>query len=307
MFTECIIQDTDSALLFNQLTFRTYRNHLETISINENIIAIGASVQSQPVALILVEINEHRLAKILSIFVKPAYRNQGIGTSLLARLEHQLHLKECQSVKVVYITDEQNTIALESLLSKFHWTKPTSRMLVCKTNIYRVAQAPWMKLSKLPSAYEILPWVKITSKERIALQKQENNWIAKDANPFNHETDLEPLNSLGLRYKGQVVGWMICHRLSEDTIRYTCGYVRPDLQKMGRFIPLLVRAIRLQTEAKIPRGTWTTAFFHASFADFVQKHMQPYLDSLEQSKESYKLLSPQKLSDSNQINIFQTQ
>jgi GNAT superfamily N-acetyltransferase len=295
MFFLYNLKNCGSSFIYKSLTFPIYHNLLETLSTRENIIAIGASVNRKPIGLILAEISKNKSAEILSIYVKPTFRRQGIGTALLANLEKKLRLIVCPLVEIVYIAGSQNPHPLECLLQKFNWAKPDPRMLVCKTNIYLVADAPWMKLSRLPSAYEIFPWTKITAQERIALQKnqKEKSWIAKDADPFQHESNLEPLNSLGLRYKGQVAGWMICHRLNRDTIRYTCGYVRPDLQKMGRFIPLLIQAIKLQTEARIPRGTWTTALFHASFADFVQKHMKPYLESLEQSKGAYKYTSNQ--------------
>jgi hypothetical protein len=155
-----------------------------------------------------------------------------------------------------------------------------------------MTNAPWMKLSRLPTSYEIFPWVEITPQERAALKKQqeEKRWMASDAIPFDYEKDLEPINSIGLRYKREVVGWLITHRTAPDTIRYTCSYVRPDIQKMGRIIPLYIRATQLQIAAGISRGTWTVSLMHTSMIAFVKKHMGPYLISLEQSMESSKLL-----------------
>lgn len=297
MYTLARLNNFGSAFFYSQFTYPLYRDRLQTLSSHRNIVAIAASINEKPSGLALAEILADKSAKLLSLFVEPTVRCQGIGTALLTRLEAELSLKGCTQVEIVYTTGQKTTTVLEHLLQKFNWTLPKPRKLICKTTIYQVAEAPWMKMTRLPSAYEIFPWNQITDRERIILQQEQAKklWIASDANPFEHEQDLEPLNSLGLRYQGRVVGWTISHRLALDTIRYTCGYLSPELQKMGRFIPLLVNAIQLQTAAKIPRGTWTTALVHKSFADFVEKHMKPYLVSLEQSKGSSKLLFDQEL------------
>ncbi len=86
------------------------------------------------------------------------------------------------------------------------------------------------------------------------------------------------------------MGWVITHRLAPDTIRYTCSFVRQDLQKMGRIIPLYVKAIQLQAKAGIPKGIWTVPFIYTSMVSFVQKRMAPYMISIEESKTSWKSL-----------------
>lgn len=293
MYTLICLNNHGSAFLYSPLTYALYRHHLQTLSPHGNIVAIAASIDNKPTGLALVKILEDRTAELLSLFVKPADRCQGIGTALLTSLEQELSLRGCTEIEIVYTTGHKTTEVLEHLLLKFNWTKPKPRKLVCKTTIYDIANAPWMKISRLPRAYEIFPWSEITPHERLTLEQEQEQkpWIAADADPLEHEKNLEPLNSLGLRYQGRVVGWTISHRLNLDTIRYTCGYLSPELQKMGRFIPLLVNAIQLQTAAKIPRGIWTTALVHNSFVGFINKHMKPYLVSLEQSKGSNKLLS----------------
>jgi GNAT superfamily N-acetyltransferase len=291
-YTIARIENFGCAFLYSPLTYPLYRSRLQTLTIEGNTIAIGASVSEKPIGLALAEILGDGSAKLLSIFVEPNSRCLGIGTALLNTLEEELILRNCTSIEIVYTLGKPTTLALERLLQKCNWSSAKPRMLVCKTTTVDMINAPWMKLSKLPASYEIFPWVKITPQERLALKKQqeEKQWMASDAIPFDYEQDLEPLNSIGLRYKGEVVGWLITHRIAPDTIRYTCSYVRPDIQKMGRIIPLYIRATQLQMEAGISRGTWTVSLMHTSMIAFVKKHMGPYLISLEQSMGSSKLL-----------------
>jgi hypothetical protein len=94
-----------------------------------------------------------------------------------------------------------------------------------------------------------------------------------------------------LRYQGQVVGWVINHRLSPDTIRYTCSFVRKDLQKMGRIISLYAEAAKRQYRANILKGIWTVPLQHQSMVNFVKRHWKPYLNSIEETRGTFKVLA----------------
>ena len=293
MYTLNRIDNPLTGFVYQGFTFPRFRPHLEVLKPEGSTLAIAASDSDLPVGLVLAEIwPDGKSAEILSIFVEQKYRDLGIGTSLLLRLEEELCSRGCTSVNLVYTTGKITTPALEHLLQKCNWTVPEPRMIVCKSTTDKIANAPWMQKSTLPAAYTVFPWVEITAEERVAIAQQQaaEPWIPPQLIPFVSEQDLEPLNSIGLRYQGQVVGWVITHRLAPDTIRYTCSFVRRDLQKMGRIIPLYVRAIKLQEKAGIPNGIWTVPFIYTSMVNFVQKRMAPYMISIEESKTSLKSL-----------------
>ncbi len=293
MYTLNRIDNPLTGFVYQGFTFPRFRPHLEVLKPEGSTVAIAASDSDLPVGLVLAEIwPDGKSTEILSIFVEQKYRDLGIGTSLLIRLEEELFSRGCTSVNLVYTTGKITTPALEHLLQKCKWTVPEARTIVCKSTTDKIANAPWMQKSTLPAAYTVFPWVEITAEERVAIAQQQaaEPWIPPQLIPFVSEQDLEPLNSIGLRYQGQVVGWVITHRLAPDTIRYTCSFVRQDLQKMGRIIPLYVRAIKLQEKAGIPNGIWTVPFIYTSMVNFVQKRMAPYMISIEESKTSLKSL-----------------
>lgn len=191
------------------------------------------------------------------------------------------------------MTGKSTTPALENLLHKCGWTSPQPRMLVCKGEMEKGIQAPWLKqYSQLPAAYTIFPWREITTQERQAIERQQATqpWIPEDLIPFKYDKQIEPLNSLGLRYQGQVVGWLISHRIFPDTIRYTCAFCRPDIQKKGRMITLFYEAAKLQLNAKIPHFIWTTPMNHQSMVAFVKYRCLPYLTSIQETRIISKLL-----------------
>lgn len=280
-----------TAIPYERLTFPIFRSLLFHLDSNPSLVAVGASSLGQPVGLAIAQIDsDSTSAEILSLFVIAAYRCNGIGTALLTRLESELSHRGCKQAELVYITGKSTTPILEHLLQKCHWTVPQPRMLVCKTT-EKMVDAPWMNRYNLPSSFTIFPWTDLTEDERLAIQKRqaEEPWIPQDLIPFQYEKTLEPLNSLGLRYKGEVVGWVITHRLDSNTIRYTCSFVQQELQRMGRMIPLLVEAIKRQYKAKIFKAIWAVPVSRPAMLNFVKRRMADYMESLEESKGSFKV------------------
>ncbi len=288
--------NNQTAKQYECLTFPSYQRQLQ--SIESTTVAIGASLMQQPIGLALAEIkseSDDRSAKVLSLFVKERYRNSGIGTALMTKLEAKLLTKGCNKVELVYMSDKPSTTALEKLLTKLNWGESQSRMLVCKSTTDKIATAPWLQKYKLASAYTLLPWVDLVPRHRqkIYQQQQEQEWYPETLNPFNNANQLEPLNSLCLLYHGDVIGWMITHRINPDTIRYTSLFIRQDLQKVGRAIPILANAIKRQVDSDIVNGIWTVAMDNDPMVQFVKRRLSPYLTSLTESKGRQKSLVSQ--------------
>lgn len=292
MYTLTLIDSFFTGLIYQKFTFPQFRSHLKNLKASN--VAIAASDSHKPIGLALAEIQPNgKSASVLSICVEPTYRCQGVGTALLTRLEQELVLRGCTNAYLVYVNGQPTTLALERLLQQHNWAPPEPRMLVCKSSYHKMSKAPWLNKNYSFGSFIFFPWLEITLEERLNLQKQQETfpWIPQELSPFKHEENLEPLNSLGLRYKGEVVGWVITHRLSPDTIRYTCSYIRPDFQKVGRIISLYAESVKIQcAKPEIPNAIWTVPFKFESMANFVKKHMAEYMNSVEESKGSFKSL-----------------
>jgi GNAT superfamily N-acetyltransferase len=285
--------DRAIATSYQGFTFPFFESQLRNIETQNSLVAIGASVKEQPIGLVLAEIQDDRQeAKVLSIFVKPAYRRLGVGTALMRELENQLWQSGCQKVEMVYTNGKESTIALERLLDKLNWITPQPRMLICKSTTEKITSASWLYKRTLPPELTIFPWIDLTPAQRCRIQQQQDRqpWYPKTLTPFNDERHLEPLNSLSLLYKDEVVGWTLNHRIAPNTIRYTSLFVREDLQKLGRAISLLAEAIKCQVNSDIFYGIWTVAVDNRPMVDFVKRRLAPYLISLTETKEASKFL-----------------
>jgi GNAT superfamily N-acetyltransferase len=282
-----------TAVNYATMTFPYYQPLLQTLKPGGSIVAIGAATQEQPVGLALAQISpDGDFAKVLSIFVDASHRCTGVGTALLTHLEQVLLQQGCTSANLVYTTGKPTTPALECLLQKCGWSSPELRTFIGKATAKRVMEAPWMHRYSLPSTFTIFPWCQLTPDERIAILRQQEaeEWYPENLSAFAQEENIELLNSLGLRYKGQVVGWMITHRIAPDTIRYTSLFVKKELQQMGRAIPLLAESIKLQYSSGIPNCIWMVLSDNAPMLSFMRRRLAPYMNEAVESRGSFKLL-----------------
>lgn len=275
------------------LTYPIWRTRLQQSEDWESMIAVGITINSQPVGLAIANIQiQTGKAQIVSIYVRPEYRQRGIGGLLLQSLSRELQRLGSRQLELRYTASATTTVALEKLLTRQGWSTPQPKMLVCYTTAERIKKAPWLYSCRLPATFSIFPLVELTNREYQEIQQQQarSPWYPEILSPFSSDLPIEPSNSLGLRYQGKVAGWMATHRIAPDTIRYTNLFVRQDLQKMGRAIPMLAEAIKLQLKSDIPRYTYATEIANKSMVKFVRRRLQPFMTRVRESRQSHKLL-----------------
>jgi GNAT superfamily N-acetyltransferase len=278
-----------SGALFRTLTFPAYQYVLQQLRSDGPIVGIGAWVGGHPAGLVLGEAVNGK-ATVLSIAVDNAYRNRGIGSALLRAMEKELAARGASTLTLTYVTEKPSTPALVRVLEKCEWPAPEPKHLVC-TSDKRMYTAPWMANYTLPPEFEVFPWVELSAADRAALElsQQTEGWIPEGLSPFAYEGSIEPANSLGIRFKGEVVGWLITQPREPDAVCYSCSYMRPDLQKRARLVAVYAEGVRRQVEFTTkPIGIWIVPFKHKQMANFVLRRMRPWLISLAEFHESRK-------------------
>lgn len=295
----------DTAANYKELTYPYYRQLLQELTPKKFVIAIGVEFNSEPIGLILATYwnsseDSKIYAKILSLFVAPSYRCQGLGKALLRRMEVELQDLGCCEVSLSYVASPNSQI-LERILKQSNWTTPNPTSLICYATRAKLEQTSQPHLieyvekleRKLPPSYTIFPWRDLTAQEREAIESQiQTDTLVKQFNPFIDESKIEPLNSLGLRYHDKVIGWMITHRIAPDTIRYTQLFVKPDFQPLSRSILMLIKSILIHVEEapEATKATWQTPINNKPMVNFIYCRLAPYLDEIRQSFVSTKFL-----------------
>jgi GNAT superfamily N-acetyltransferase len=291
-----------AAEAYEELTYPRFRPLLQKLAPGNRVVAIGAECKSEPVGLALAEYfheqdENNYFAVVRSLFVVPEYRELGIGKNLLLDLEAELQGRGCIHVSLEYLTS-QTSGALEKILKHNQWSEPQFAGMICHSPDVRRDSASYLNrvlTTPLPPDYNIFFWKDLTQQERSQLKRQDDSQPRYPAtfSPFLEEHYIEPLNSLGMRYREEIIGWMITHRLALDLIRYTTLYIQPEFQPLTRSLHLMMQAIQIQaSDGAVPRAIFNVNSNNPSMQRYVKRRLSPWLDSIRERFEVYKSLQP---------------
>ncbi|MEO6324712.1 MAG: GNAT family N-acetyltransferase [Thermoanaerobaculia bacterium] len=273
----------EEAGAFSALTFPAYRHLLALERAPRHVgmallkpvlpVACGAFLGDVPVGLALAEIPDDPAegAELLSLFVQEPFRGTGIATSLLDLLSNELSSLGIPRVHAVYMTGQPSQPALERVLSLCGWSKPVPRMLSVRITLEKLRRTDWYGRYRLDPQLEIFPWASLTRAERDVLlaSQRESGWIAPNLEPWKHDADgFEPVSSVGVRYRGVVVGWVINHAVSEKVVRFTCSFIRKDFGRRGKLVPVYTESIRRLLATDFESCTFTVPLQHRGMAAF---------------------------------------
>ncbi len=295
----------DEARFFASMTFPSYRHLLsmapqprhrdEADQRPIQPLAIAALQDRRPVGLALVELPLHAgfHAELLSLFVLPDDRGRGVATALLGAVEQVVAEHGGDVLSAVYMTGKPSIPALERVLAKRDFSSPRTRMVSVRFDAERMNQADWLHKYAPRDGYEIFSWMDLRDSEREAMQRShaEQPWIAADLLPWDHDAHgFEPITSVGVRYRGEVVGWVINHRLDERTVRYTCSFIRDDLARLGRILPLYRESFARMRRFGFKQGMFVTPLHHEPMARFALKWFGPWASFVGETRGAQKAL-----------------
>lgn len=265
---------------FAGMTFPRYQRLLASVGTPEHI-AIGALGSDQPAGLVLAKhALAERLGTVLSLFVSAPHRRQGIASALLTSVESQLRDAGCLQVEIVYAKRDAADLPIECLLKAHGWSAPAPRMTLCKAG-NAILTARFMRRRPLDPDFAIVPWRELTTADEAEILREQADrpWFPERLSPFQEREIQEPMNSLGLRHRGLVAGWMITHRVAADTVRYTSLFVRDELRGRGASMALVREATFLQLAALGPASfaMFGVLVDNPEMRRFVDRVMAPFL------------------------------
>jgi type 2 lantibiotic biosynthesis protein LanM len=292
---------------FLEMTFPAYRHllqrrkarrHLDDLSLPEvTPWALGAIQGREPAGLVLAEILDPPAdtVEILSLFVYPPRRGKGLGTRLLEDAAVRLARAGVSRLHGVYMTGQPTQEALERVLEKARWEPPRTRMLTIRFTLEEARRTEWYGRYPLGDGFTVFPWAELDSTEREALVKsqEERHWIKPDLEPWRHDRfGFEPLSSLGVRYRGELVGWVINHALSEKVVRFTCSFIRRDLGRRGKLVPAYSESIRRLSSTSFEECMLTVPLQHEGMARFLVRWCRPMASFFGETRGTQKRLRP---------------
>lgn len=265
---------------FEHLTFPLYRPLLR--STDAGVLRVAADCGSAGAGLALAN-NEN----VLSVAVSKAFRNQGLGTSLLSHLERVMAAAGMQYAWLTYMSDSPSTPALERILQKNEWHSPVQRMVVCRSTIQKLVEGAWVRRH---ARYVGTPWKEVPTAALDALRAADD--YPQELSPFTEDHAIEKTNSIALMTDDGIGGWMITHRIAPDTVRYTKLYVREAQRRLG--FALVAEALARHADSPLaleaPNCSMDYKADNRAMSNFVHRHLGPTLVSVTVTKGSMKRL-----------------
>lgn len=206
-------------------------------------IVLGAIFLGQPAGVALAHLGGE-VAGLTDLYVLPAYRNAGIGISLLAAAEREALESGAGKIRALYRADD-HTPAFEHLLVKQGWAPPRVECWLFWTRC-REGFNPWVTRYRFRPPYELVPWHAITDRERQAIaERGKAGWYPPDLDPFNRPVEAwDPETSLALRREGEIVGWVLSAREAPHQLQVVIMFADPPLQRLGRGFMLVGEVFR---------------------------------------------------------------
>lgn len=218
-------------------------------------------------------------ADLLSLDVDRSIFSVDILEQLIRAIQGLLKERKCKFVSYLYLKNQPLSDHIEDLLKKDGWSTP--RQLLVRCHFYLKDFYPsWVSRPfKVPSGCKILPWkdIPIEEAERIVTSFQRGN-IQHGYSPFEEGMSILQINSVVLMDKtDRVVGWMICHLIAHDTVKYTSLFLEKEYRSTGAFLALLQASIHLQQETAIPKAILEVNVeqVDSGWIQFVKKRLLP--------------------------------
>lgn len=287
---------------FQELTYPIFRRLLQTV--DHSYIILTARFLDKPAGLSITKISDDKCAEIISFYILPEARKKNIGFQLFQALEEKV--RENGQTKILYIAEKQKieTAEIQVFLRKNTFHSGALRSVWGKFKAEDLKEVPFLKKDFIPGAFEIFLWRDLTpnDKEEMLQRQKEMAWIPENLNPFETNKNIELSNSLGLKYKNKVLGWIINFRIDPNTIRYDKMFVQKDLQQYGLVLPLLIRSIKIHIESYHAGDAAANALFlipteMEGMIKFYRKHMEAYVSEKKEYYQITKILSAEEAND----------
>jgi GNAT superfamily N-acetyltransferase len=233
---------------------------------------------------------------LLSLFVDASMRGRGVGTALVAAIEEALRGPRPVRLEAVYMTGKADVAAIERVFVKRGWQPPAMRTYTLRFTTDDAERMPWFGRVPLRDRdFEMFAWGELGQPERDALiaSQQARPWIPEGLEFWRHDhAGFDPVSSLGLRYRGAVVGWTINHRIAADTTRISGAFVRDDLSRRGRLMALWTESITRMKDDGVRWITSITPHQLAPMVAFLARRCAPWATFCGETRGTYIDLLP---------------
>ena len=221
-------------------TFPNLERLAATRRLRDPLRAVMLSASKGPAALSLTEVQpETRTAEIVSFWVRPDLRRQGVGQRLLRETERVIADDADHLTGVLRSTWHRSSV-MERLLVRGGWSEPEARRITCRLDLEKyLALRQAEELQDLPEGMRLVNWRDTTEEQQNHVRTRQDEaiangsvWYPTELSPFQLEGQFQHGPSKAMLKEDEIVGWFTCHVLTRDTLQYTALFVDPALRKL---------------------------------------------------------------------------
>lgn len=268
---------------------------------SENKLAIILSSEQQNIGIGLAHFTPFLShLNILYISIKPLFQHQYLENQILSKIEEEGQKLGLKIFTFAYSQQDKHLFSIEKMLASCRWANKRPFMTRCRYDMHTL-HIPWLHnyAYSFPKDFKAFCWKELTEKDELIIQKKEQQHLFDNiVSPFRDKESLAN-NSLGLRYKGEVVGWILTHvvnHIQEDKIiRYSSMYIDQSLKHHGLLmVKLLSESINrhYSLREKYPTALFEVPLLYTqkSWNQFVERRLVPYADDVERLVQAWKVI-----------------
>jgi len=241
------------AFLFPDLSKQQHR-------ITKPFIGILALKGNQPIGLILASSeNSQTIYRIHSFLVYPNFHKQGIGHTMLEKLELIIRQRGGHKVEGVYRNHWQYVPAIQQLITKRNWTKPQPQLVMANGKVSD-ALTFFSKSKHLNSTFSFLPFTQMKKSDLDYIQKRQTNnrWFDPDLSPLIAQSSIHAACSFLVKKEGVIIGWIVSHQLRKDLNEITALFIDEGYRSFKLTYILIRTVFEKQLSLGIPRFLTTS-------------------------------------------------
>lgn len=280
------------APLLNLKAQPIYPDQGDEVTIRPLILVASIRDREVGMALAALPAGELGAVRLLSLFVARGWRRLGLGAALVAAAEKEAAEDGASGIEAVYTTGKPAIPFFERILQARDWSPPIGRTLSVRLTPAAGFASDLLdprRLRHQARGLEIVPWSEIPAEAKQRLRRSQEGksdpWMAPLLAPWRFDQHGYDPSSVGALQQGEIVGWVITHRVSAETVRLTCSFMHPELSPYGKILPLYGAVL----EQVRPRCRWcsfVTPFSYPSMISFIRRRLVPISEFVGETRES---------------------
>ena len=255
-------------------------NHVHLITQeNSDYFAFGAGTDATAVGYILVRtVPKESMANVIALEIDQKLAGSGLEEVLLGTVEKKLREKNYHTLTFDCIFQENEPVSKAFLSRDEGWGEGELLSHILTSKLQGISREAWVTKHRLPKGFEFFSWDELTTGEKEYIETGCDQWYPSKLSPLQEAHMMNAQLSVGLRYQGSVVGWMIVQRTAKNMVLFKTQFIRDEFRSLGRGVFLIAEGIRRTSRVEgMDYGMFVVEKENNDMLHFTNRHFAPYI------------------------------